>query len=586
MSIVALFITDQLMRYNLSTVKQTLVLSAENLIKENMLQDGDVITNRFDIQRSLNNTALPEGYEISVIDLNTNLIAASTNNNLSRDFNDDYSLKYAPDVFDEEVLLSTESKDRVEKIILDNIEKSRRSLNIAMRYDNADKSRGFIIYLRASLADIDSNMNRVKIIFFNATLIALLVTIVLGYFISFSITVPINDLKDKAVKMSDGDFSQRAEIKSSDEIGELAGAFNFLTERLSSTLIEISSEQNKLKAIIEHMDDGLLAVDKNEKIVHYNNAAVKLLAAADIGEKSTFNEIFKPDLEEINFKKITECAKNGKTTAFTISRKDRILKVSPAFYSDDSHTIEGYAVLFQDITEHERLDNMRKEFVANVSHELKTPITTIKSYAETLLDSNLEDRDLIFKFISVINKESDRMTALIRDLLQLSHIDFKKEKWNYENTDIKFIINETSEKLKMFAEEKKQQISTLLPEYPLSAYVDRSKTEQVITNILSNSIKYTQNGGHIEIKAEKMGSNILIKIKDDGIGIPEKDIPHIFERFYRVDKGRSRAQGGTGLGLSIAQNIINEHKGEIKVNSKLGIGTEFIISIPENYKKI
>ena len=239
MSIVALFITDQLMRYNLSTVKQTLVLSAENLIKENMLQDSDVITNRFDIQRSLNNTALPEGYEISVIDLNTNLIAASTNNNLSRDFNDDYSLKYAPDVFDEEVLLSTESKDRVEKIILDNIEKSRRSLNIAMRYDNADKSRGFIIYLRASLADIDSNMNRVKIIFFNATLIALLVTIVLGYFISFSITVPINDLKDKAVKMSDGDFSQRAEIKSSDEIGELAGAFNFLTERLSSTLIKI-----------------------------------------------------------------------------------------------------------------------------------------------------------------------------------------------------------------------------------------------------------------------------------------------------------------------------------------------------------
>lgn len=586
MSIVALFITDQLMRYNLSTVKQTLVLSAENLIKENMLQDSDVITNRFDIQRSLNNTALPEGYEISVIDLNTNLIAASTNNNLSRDFNDDYSLKYAPDVFDEEVLLSTESKDRVEKIILDNIEKSRRSLNIAMRYDNADKSRGFIIYLRASLADIDSNMNRVKIIFFNATLIALLVTIVLGYFISFSITVPINDLKDKAVKMSDGDFSQRAEIKSSDEIGELAGAFNFLTERLSSTLIEISSEQNKLKAIIEHMDDGLLAVDKNEKIVHYNNAAVKLLAAADIGEKSTFNEIFKPDLEEINFKKITECAKIGKTTSFTITRKDRILKVSPAFYSDDSHTIEGYAVLFQDITEHERLDNMRKEFVANVSHELKTPITTIKSYAETLLDSNLEDRDLIFKFISVINKESDRMTALIRDLLQLSHIDFKKEKWNYENTDIKFIINETSEKLKMFAEEKKQQISTLLPEYPLSAYVDRSKTEQVITNILSNSIKYTQNGGHIEIKAEKMGSNILIKIKDDGIGIPEKDIPHIFERFYRVDKGRSRAQGGTGLGLSIAQNIINEHKGEIKVNSKVGIGTEFIISIPENYKKI
>ena len=162
------------MRYNLSTVKQTLVLSAENLIKENMLQDSDVITNRFDIQRSLNNTALPEGYEISVIDLNTNLIAASTNNNLSRDFNDDYSLKYAPDVFDEEVLLSTESKDRVEKIILDNIEKSRRSLNIAMRYDNADKSLGFIIYLRASLADIDSNMNRVKIIFFNATLIACL----------------------------------------------------------------------------------------------------------------------------------------------------------------------------------------------------------------------------------------------------------------------------------------------------------------------------------------------------------------------------------------------------------------------------
>ena len=255
-----------------------------------------------------------------------------------------------------------------------------------------------------------------------------------------------------------------------------------------------------------------------------------------------------------------------------------MLKVSCAYFNDELRRQTGYILLFQDITEAKQLDDMRKEFVANVSHELKTPITTIKTYAETLSTGAVDDPDTALSFLQTIEKEADRMTALVRDLLQLSHIDFKKTKWEFAEYDLAELVQESVEHLKLFYLEKQQSIRFCAQE-GLFVRADRSKLKQVFINIISNAIKYTAEGGEVKIVLEPHGRDVEVKIIDNGIGIPKEDVGRVFERFYRVDKGRSRQQGGTGLGLSIAQDIVHAHDGEILASSHLGKGSEFTIRL-------
>lgn len=572
MAIVGLFITQQLENYNLSTVKRTLSDVSNNLINQSIKARINVIEQRFDIQRILDTATLPQGYEISVIDLSTGTIVASTNTNLFD--------KQGMDVFSVEMMLETSENNVIDKIIVEEGPYKTRYQHMAFTYDDgSEKNTGYIIYSRASLEAIDESLSHAKGIFLNATFIALAVTIVLGYAIAISITVPINDLRNKALKMSQGDFSQRVQIQSHDEIGQLASAFNFLTERLNETLIEISSEQNKLNAIIEHMDDALIAIDEVGKIIHYNSSAEVLLNLS-VGSKEYVQEIFPLENNELTPEEIMSDTQGSTNKLPVITVNNKALKLSSAFFSDDKKILKGYVILFQDITEREHLDNMRKEFVANVSHELKTPITTIKSYSETLLNGALEEPALAKSFLNVMVKEADRMTSLIRDLLQLSHIDFNKMTWNFEYTDIHSLLNDAIEKMKLFYEEKHQIIHLEAPANLFLIWADRSKLEQVIINILSNAIKYTSESGTVDISLKLVDNMVFISIQDTGMGIPEEDLPHIFERFYRVDKGRSREQGGTGLGLSIAKNIIEAHKGTIEVVSKLHQGTCFTISLP------
>lgn len=582
MTIVGVFITEQLQKYNLSNVRRTLSDASNNLVNESIDPTIDIVTQKHEIQRTLYNTTLPEGYEISIIDISSGIIVASTNTNLID--------KQSMTVLSVEVLLETGDSNPVSKLIVEDGPYRSRYQHMVFTYDSGmNKNTGYMIYARASLESIDELLNHAKGIFLNATFIALVVTIFLGYVISISITTPINELKNKAIKMSEGDFSQRAVARSHDEIGQLASAFNFLTEKLNETLIEISSEQNKLNTIIEHMDDGLIAIDESGEIIHHNLASEKLLGIR-VENKQSFNEIFLPLNNGISLQKIMdEAALNSSekiTNPFMITVNNKILKVSSAFFSDDDGILNGYAVLFQDITERERLDNMRKEFVANVSHELKTPITTIKSYSETLLSGALEEIELAKNFVEVIIKESDRMTALIRDLLQLSHIDFKKVTWNFESVDLNCLLADSVEKMRLYYEEKQQIVRLHLCEPPILIRADKNKLEQVITNIFSNAIKYTEPHGSIDISEKISDDHIDILICDTGLGIPQEDIEHIFERFYRVDKGRSREQGGTGLGLSIAKNIMEAHNGTIAVNSTLNKGTTFILTLPFNKSKM
>ena len=223
---------------------------------------------------------------------------------------------------------------------------------------------------------------------------------------------------------------------------------------------------------------------------------------------------------------------------------------------------------------------MRKEFVANVSHELRTPLTSIKSYTETLLDGDIDDRELSVKFLKVINSEADRMTRLVKDLLQLSRLDNKQMKWNMKEISIVNLVKYTVNKMQIEAKNKGHTlVCHVIGDIP-DIIGDKDRLEQVIVNIISNAIKYTQEDGNISVYIGKNYSEVYVKVTDNGVGIPEEDLPRIFERFYRVDKARSREMGGTGLGLSIAREIVEAHGGNISINSEYGKGTEVLIKIP------
>lgn len=445
--------------------------------------------------------------------------------------------------------------------------------------DGVGKVKG-VIYMVSDLKNVLITVNESKKILVNATVIALLITISLGYLIASSITEPIRDVTRKAEEMAKGDFEQIVEVKSNDEIGQLASMFNYLTLKLKNTIHEMDLERSKLDTIFNYMAEGVVAIDTEGYIIHANPIAIEILnlAGKDISEiipeeKEKFPmELIKSKCIDYNDKDTLEGDK-------TLRLESQIYKVKYAPFKNEGDHIGGLILVFQDMTNEHKLDNMRKEFVANVSHELKTPITTIKSYAETLMDNEV-DKEVEKKFLNVIDNECDRMARLVSDLLQLSNLDYKKTIWQKQKVFIPELVDEILLKLEFAYKEKDQRVSFNVEDTIPEIVIDKDGIEQVILNIISNAIKYTGNNGEILVDINKLDENVIIKVRDNGVGIPEDDQKRIFERFYRVEKGRSRDMGGTGLGLSIAKQIVEAHGGEIDLISVLGEGTTIEIKLP------
>ena len=386
-------------------------------------------------------------------------------------------------------------------------------------------------------------------------------------------------LTNKAKMIAQGDVSYitLAENKGVGyEISKLIDTFNLMTSQIQNTMNEISTEKNKLETILMHLTDGVLAFNLSGKLVHANLAAKKML---DIKDESFFEDIFKKLKIDINMEKIIYL-EDWTTTEEMINVNEKFLNLFFAPFRDEKDKPNGIVVVVQDMTKQAKLDDMRKEFVANVSHELKTPITSIKTYSETLLDQEELDEESKKKFLGVILTEANRMTRLVSDLLQLTKFDYKKIAWNRIEFDVKELTKQICEKHKIQAEKKGQIVECYVTSNVSDVYGDRDGIEQVVTNILTNSIKYTPENGSIKVYVGAVHDDAYIKIIDNGIGIPKEDLPRVFERFYRVDKARSREMGGTGLGLPIAKEIIEENGGSIDINSEIGKGTEVIIKIP------
>ena len=359
---------------------------------------------------------------------------------------------------------------------------------------------------------------------------------------------------------------------------ELVNAFKLISTEINEELAKVKEEKRQIENILLHMSDGVIEFNLDGNIIYINPAASKLLGLTE--EDNNFDKIFKKIDIEANLEKLIYL---DELTSFEqrINLDNKYFTVSFRTVKDINEKNAGIIVLIQDVTEHVKLDNMRKEFVADVSHELKTPITSIMGYADTLLEGEY-DKEVQEKFLNVIATEARRMAKLVTDLLTLSKHDNNKIKDEKQEFDLGELVKKCQEKLQIEIEKKHHNVECFVTANVPPVVADKSGIERVILNILSNSIKYTEPNGNIKIYVGFVYNDAYIKIIDNGIGIPEEDLSRIFERFYRVDKARTRQMGGTGLGLSIAKEILDRNKGSIDIKSEVGKGTEVVIRIQAN----
>ncbi len=427
----------------------------------------------------------------------------------------------------------------------------------------------------AEIADVlVEEVNNIKTISMISLVLLGVISIIVGIFLSKTVVKPIDKLIKNAEKLTSKEKTEH--VKNKNEIDNLADTFEQMTTKLQDNLSEISTQKKQMETILLHMSDGIIAFNMKGKVILINPAATRALCIMD--EDTDFETIFKNVNIDINMEKIIYL-EDWTSSEQKVKVKDRYLNLAFEILKDDQDRPSGVMVLIQDITEHVKLDNMRKEFVADVSHELKTPITSIMGYADTLLETE-HDKTIETKFLGVISSEAKRMSKLVTDLLSLSRFDSNRVNIVKEEFDLGELAKKCQEKLQIEIDKKHLQVHCLVTANVPPVYAEKDGIERVIINILSNSIKYTNENGTINIYVGFVYNDAYIKFIDTGIGIPEEDLERIFERFYRVDKARTREMGGTGLGLSIAKEILDRNNGTIDIKSKLNEGTEVVIRIP------
>jgi two-component system sensor histidine kinase VicK len=409
-------------------------------------------------------------------------------------------------------------------------------------------------------------------------LIIFAVIITLASIISKMIIFPIRKIEKNMRGVVDGKIIETKHLRGYSkfkEIDDLIDIYSTMMEVIKKKNFDLNSQKSKTEIILEQMADGVIAFSVTKDVIHINKSAINLLELSK--EDDNFDKIIKKINIQLEFDQIMYLP-NYKSIDYRATINDNVLNlVFVPFYSDKLIPM-GIIMVVKNVTESVKLDNMRKEFVANVSHELKTPLTSIKGYSETMMRADLTSEE-ISEFARVINQEASRMDRLVVDLLQLSKFDYSKATLKKAIFSLSDLANVVTEKMKYSAGQKEHSLKCEIIT-PTKAYADKDSIEQVIMNVVSNSIKYTPDGGNIVVYVGNVNNSAYIKIVDNGIGIPEKDLQRIFERFYRVDKTRSRQMGGTGLGLAIVKEIVDGNGGTIDIKSEIDKGTEIIITLP------
>ncbi|MFD3450541.1 cell wall metabolism sensor histidine kinase WalK [Microbacteriaceae bacterium 4G12] len=506
--------------------------------------------------------------EVRVIDVNSRILATS----------DQYKQVLVGRKTNELLVKRALVLGRPDKNIeLEKVNGQRMQVSVVPIKDNDGKVIG-VIYTIASMKDVYDQMKDINQIFATGTMIALAITAVLGILLAQTITRPISDMRKQALEMAKGNYSRKVKVYGHDEIGQLALAFNNLSKKLQQARASTESERRKLTSVLSHMTDGVIATDRKGHIILLNDPAEKMLnvsreTALDqsileilgIQEEYTLDHLFEePDSVLLDF-----------------STRDEpyILRASFSVIQKDTGKANGLIAVLYDVTEQEKIDQERREFVANVSHELRTPLTTMRSYLEALTDGAWQNPDIAPNFLGVAQDETERMIRLVNDLLQLSKMDsseyYLMEQW----VDFTEFFNGIIDRFEM-SKEQNVNFKRAFSKKVRFIKVDEDKITQVLYNIISNALKYSPEGGTVTYRLKEKADMLEVSISDQGMGIPKENVDKIFNRFYRVDRARSRQMGGTGLGLAIAKEMIQAHGGSIWAKSEEGKGTTIYLTLP------
>ena len=435
--------------------------------------------------------------------------------------------------------------------------------------------------------NIESRYTQVKdigVIFVSSSLIAIVLVIIITFLISQGITKPIAEMKKQTEKIAEGNYTGEVKIYSDDELGQLGQAINDLSFKIKEAQESTESERQRLDSVLRHMSDGVIATDRRGRIVIMNTAAldilnlksekvigIPLLEILPLEERVTFRELLETQQE-----RLIHLEEDG---------EDSMIQCEFSVIQRESGFISGLVCVLTDVTEQQKIERERRNFVSNVSHELRTPLTSIKSYTEALVDGAWENKEIAPGFLNVIETETDRMMRMITDLLNLSRMDQNRFGLEKEFINMNELVIHIVNRFEMVLQsepyrDKNYRILTDITQRDLWVELDQDKITQVLDNIINNAIKYSPDGGRIIVRLMETHTDIIVSVSDEGLGIARKDIPHLFDRFYRVDKARSRAMGGSGLGLAIAQEVVQLHGGKIWVNSIENKGSTFFVSLP------
>ncbi|CAM3115629.1 cell wall metabolism sensor histidine kinase WalK [Leuconostoc gasicomitatum] len=444
-----------------------------------------------------------------------------------------------------------------------------------------------VVVVKASLLPVYRNVNSVMRLFVIASLVALFVSIALALFLARTLTRPIAQIDEQTTKIAGGDYSMVNHIYGSDELGHLAQSVNELSTRVEESTETVNAERNRLDSVLTHMADGVLAANRRGEITIINQAAANFVGVdreAAIGQ----NVI---DLLRLQGKRtLRDMLENLDDFRVDLSDEstDILLQAYVSLIKRQSGFISGLVVVLHNITEQQRIDSERRMFVSNVSHELRTPLTSVRSYVDALAEGAIDDPEMAQNFLGVVQDETQRMIRMINDLLALSRLDQGTMDVRLEVVNLNSLFNFVLNRFDMIIESDAKNTDTPNKNYNIQreftnedvwVEVDPDKFTQVLDNIMNNAVKYSPDGGTITARLIKTKTRAILSISDQGLGIPRKDLDSIFNRFFRVDKSRSRAQGGTGLGLAISKEVVERFNGRIWVDSVENRGSTFYISL-------
>jgi two-component system phosphate regulon sensor histidine kinase PhoR len=433
--------------------------------------------------------------------------------------------------------------------------------------------------LALPLTELKHYQNKIIGVVLIGLLVAFVFSLVLSFGFANAVTKPLRQMMEIGKRISFGDFSQKVRVKTKDEIGELSQILNHMSAELSKRISQLTEEKSRMDSILSSMTEGVLAIDRQGKVLLVNDALKQMFELNSSFYQRPHYEIIR-DHDLNQFIKEVLSAKEEKVKEVSFFHpQEKDFMIHSALVQQEKKDAIFAVFVFHDITELKKLERVRKDFVANVSHELKTPLTSIKGFVEALQDGAVNDLEQSKRFLSIISQHTDRMNNIISDLLQLSQVESRELELKIESFSIREMVEEVVYTLKRTSEEKSQSLGINLPSRDQKVLGDKYRINQALTNLVDNAIRYTPNGGKVSIEAQDKGEFVEITVMDNGIGIPPKDLPRIFERFYTIDRGRSRDSGGTGLGLSIVRHIIEAHGGKIDVQSQLGKGSRFSFSL-------